>query len=113
MSQSRWPEQLGMACRTAIGAIPAVKFLGHMQFPRPLPAGVTAAFKAFGNMTSGFHGSRIKHARRQNTGLARSGWSASPATGTNVFEDCPAMIISTLAGIEQNGFWGNGDPRPA
>lgn len=57
-----------MARRTTIGAIPAVKFLRHMKFPWPLPAGIAAAFKAFGNVTSSFHGSSNEHAGRQMQG---------------------------------------------
>src|SRR5215471_4795615 len=62
------PEQFGMTSRTAIGAIPAVKLLRHMKFPWPLPACIAAAFKAFGNVTSSFHGSISEHARRQMRG---------------------------------------------
>jgi hypothetical protein len=54
-----------MAGRTAIGAIPAVKFLRHMKFPWPLPAGIATTFQAFGNVTSSFHGSNNEHAGRQ------------------------------------------------
>lgn len=65
LRQAWRPQQLGMACRTAIGAIPTMKLFRHMQFPWPLPAGIAAASKAFGNVTSGFHGSASKQTRRQ------------------------------------------------